>query len=82
MGVPADSRFRNKLRLYALAREAMVNVSINGRLHQIELRPGDPQDIFDPAYAELDDFPSLAELPAGQTTFRLWPTLRADRAGS
>jgi hypothetical protein len=71
MGVPADSRFRSKLRLYTLSRAAMVNVSINGQLHQIQLRPRDPQDIFDPAYAELDDFPSLAELPAGQTTFRI-----------
>ncbi len=57
MGVPADSRFRVKLRLYSLARAAEVRMGVD----LIQLRPRDPQDIFDPAYAEIDVLP-----PAGR----------------
>lgn len=72
LGVPADSRFRNTLRIYSLARgNPLVNVTINGKLYQIILARHDDQDLFEPAYTEFTAFPSLGELPAGQTTFRV-----------
>ena len=72
MGVPADSRFRCKLRLYSLRRgDVLVNVGMNGKLYQVYLKHFNDQDLFDPAYLEFNDFPALFELPSGQTTFRI-----------
>jgi hypothetical protein len=72
LGVPADSRFRNTLRIYSLARgNPLVNLTINGKGYQITLTRHDEQDLFEPAYAEFTAFPALGELPAGQTTFRV-----------
>jgi hypothetical protein len=72
LGVPADTRFRCMLRLYSLKRgNVLLNVTINGTLHQVELKRRDDQDLFEPAYLEFTSFPTLGELPAGQTTFRV-----------
>lgn len=72
LGVPADTRFRCMLRLYSLKRgDVLLNVIVNGTLHQVVLKRRDDQDLFEPAYLEFTDFPSLGQLPAGQTTFRV-----------
>lgn len=72
MGVPADSRFRCMLRLYSLKRgDVLANIAVNGKLYQLYLKHTDDQDLFEPAYLEFTDFPTLGELPSGQTTFRV-----------
>jgi len=65
MGVPADPRFRKMLRVYSLeAGNVFANLSFNGQsVGPIFLKP--PASIFEPAYTELDDFPT--NLPAGST---------------
>lgn len=70
LGVPADTRFRCMLRLYSLKRgNVLLNVIVNGTLHQVELKRRDDQDLFEPAYLEFTAFPTLSELPVGQTAF-------------
>ena len=72
LGVPADTRFRCMLRLYSLKRgNVLLNVTVNGTLHQVELKRRDDQDLFEPAYLEFTAFPTLGELPPGETTFRV-----------
>ena len=72
MGVPADSRFRCMLRLYSLTRgDVLANITVNGKLYQVFLNRLDNQDLFEPAYVEFTSFPTLGELPSGQTTFRV-----------
>lgn len=61
LGVPADPRFRKRLRIYSLPmRDAVVNVAINGTgVGQVFLTPS--SSLFEPSYAEFTDFP--ANLP-------------------
>jgi IPT/TIG domain-containing protein len=65
MGVPADPRFRKMLRVYSLdSGSVFANLSFNGQsVSPIFLKPS--ASIFEPAYTELDDFPT--NLPAGST---------------
>jgi IPT/TIG domain len=70
MGIPSDPRFRCMLRLYSVARgNVLVNLTVNGILHQVELKHTDDQDIFDPAYLEFTSFPTLFQ--TGGQTFRI-----------
>ena len=65
IGVPADPRFRKTLRVYSLdSGSVFANLSFNGQsVSPIFLKPS--ASIFEPAYTELDDFPT--NLPAGST---------------
>jgi hypothetical protein len=59
LGVPADTRFRNTLRIYAV-RPVEVDVLVNGSVNRsMFLAPG--ATIFDPAYAQIGDLPSGGE---------------------
>lgn len=62
LGVPADPRFRKRLRIYSLPmRDAVVNVAINGTgVGQVFLTPS--ASLFEPSYGEFTDFPT--NLPA------------------
>jgi hypothetical protein len=62
LGVPADPRFRKRLRVYSLPmREGFVNVDINGvGVGQVFFTPS--TSLFEPSYGEFTDFP--ASLPA------------------
>ena len=62
LGVPADPRFRKRLRIYGLPmRDAVVNVAINGTgVGDVFLAPS--MTLFEPSYAEFTDFPT--NLPA------------------
>jgi hypothetical protein len=54
LNVPARFGFRTILRIYSLdARDVMV--SVDGVSRVVSLRPG--RDMFEPAYAEFNDFP-------------------------
>jgi hypothetical protein len=67
MGVPVDPRFRNALRIYGLPGGAQfVNVTVNGVTRGLPLQP--PANLFEPSFAAFTDFPTLAQLPPGQTT--------------
>lgn len=67
LGVPVDPKFRNTLRIYGLPEaEGVVQVSVNGVTHQVQLRPSG--SLFEPAYGTFTDFPTLDDLPAGQNT--------------
>ena len=59
-GIPTDARFRNTLRIYGVeADELVVRISSDtgfSRQQVVRLRAG--ADIFDPAYAEISDFPA------------------------
>lgn len=65
MGVPADPRFRKMLRVYSLEPGGVfANLTYNGQsVGPIFLKPS--TNIFEPAYTELDDFPT--NLPPGST---------------
>ena len=68
LGVPIDPRYRQTLRIYGLHGGAQnVNVTINGIVHNLNLE-GDDSNMFAPVFATFTNFPTLAELPAGQTT--------------
>ncbi len=67
LDVPIDPRFRLTLRIYGLNRGTdFLNVTVNGELHQIPLHPS--SDLFTPSIIVFTDFPTLGELPAGQST--------------
>lgn len=70
LDVPIDPRFRLTLRIYGLNRGTdFVNVTVNGELHQIPLIPsGDP---FVPSIIVFTDFPTIDELPTGQSTINV-----------
>lgn len=61
IGVPTDPRFRNTLRIYSTG-EAYVDVTftdgIQTIVRQVTLPAGN--DIFEPAYATISDFPTFA----------------------
>lgn len=57
-GVPADPRFRKMLRIYS-TETLTLNVTIGTEVRQVTLAPGN--GIYDPAYAEIGDFPSEPE---------------------
>jgi len=67
LNVPVDPRYRHTLRIYSLRREpASVTVRVNGQHHrQLTLTPG--HDMFEPAYAEVTEFP----ITPGQTSMRV-----------
>jgi hypothetical protein len=70
LGVPINPRFRNTLRIYSLARGAvLINLAIGNEGRQIVLQPG--ADLFEPAFASFTDFPLPHELPAGTSTIRV-----------
>jgi IPT/TIG domain-containing protein len=56
LGVPADPRFRKRLRVYGLPmREVVVNVEINGNgAGYVLLQPS--ESLFEPSYAEFTNF--------------------------
>jgi hypothetical protein len=67
LGVPVDPRFRNTLRIYGLPGGAQfVTVTINGVTRGVPLTPG--TTLFEPSYAQFTDFPTAAQLQAGQRT--------------
>lgn len=67
LNVPVDPRYRHTLRIYSLQREPVsATVAFNGQNHrELTLTPG--RDMFEPAYAELTDFP----ITPGQTSMRV-----------
>ena len=70
MGVPADSRFRCKLRLYSLRRgDVLLNVTVNGTLHQVDLKRHDDQDLFEPTYWNSPTFPRSVSCRQGRRPF-------------
>lgn len=70
LGVPIESRFRNTLRIYSLARgEQLINLQIGDEGHQVFLPAA--ADWFHPAELTFTDFPLPEELPAGQATIRV-----------
>ncbi|HEX2121824.1 MAG TPA: hypothetical protein VHL59_09300, partial [Thermoanaerobaculia bacterium] len=70
LDVPIDPRFRLTLRIYGLNRGTdFVNVTVNGKLHQIPLHPS--SDPFTPSIIVFTDFPPPHELPAGQSTINV-----------
>ena len=67
LGVPIDARYRNALRIYGLpSGSQQVNVTVNGVTRMVSLLPG--MSIFEPSFGAFTDFPTPAQLPAGQTT--------------
>jgi hypothetical protein len=65
LGVSLDTRFRNTLRIYAPAGiNDTVKVSFAGRTFDVPLQPGNNR--FEPSFALLTNFPSAADLCAGQ----------------
>jgi hypothetical protein len=56
LGVPLDPLFRKTLRIYSLRQEASVRITIGTESRFVTLQPG--RNIFEPAYAEIGDFPS------------------------
>lgn len=60
LGIPIEPGFRNMLRIYALhAGIGYVNVTIGSELRQVPLVPGGSD--YEPAYAEVSDFPAPSE---------------------
>lgn len=67
LGVPIDARFRHTLRIYGLpGGSQFVNVVVNGVTRGVPLQSG--QGLFEPSFATFTDFPTPAQLPAGQST--------------
>jgi hypothetical protein len=70
LDVPIDVRFRNTLRVYSLVRSVtLVNVFIGNAYYQLTLQPG--ENVFEPAYGAITEFPLPHELPQGQSTVRV-----------
>ena len=66
IGVPADSRFRNTLRVYATGLTDLIVTFSNGTLRvERYVTMQHSRDPFDPAYATIGDFPVFA----GQAEF-------------
>ena len=70
VNVPIDARFRNTLRIYSPSQAAIpIRITIGNIERIVTLQAG--RMVAEPSIATLTDFPSAADVPAGQTKVRV-----------